>query len=353
MMEHYLMILEPWYKSIAIFCGFTIVRLVYKKIISSFIHKITNFLNFIIAEDLLKSFEKPINCMLWILNFSLALDASPWDTTALGTFLEHIMRSSLIFCFFWGIYDITYTANKGFQWLQKRLGLGSEQTIANLFSTILHIIIILMGFAAISKEWGFDITGFLASLSIGSVAVAFAAKDTLANVFGSIIIILDKPFVVGDWISVNGTEGIVEKISFRSTCVRAFPNELVYIPNNLLSNVHITNFTKREKSRIDFTLGFTYDTSREKMEEAIADIRAFLDSRAYLIKDTIEVGFANYGDSSLNVRIICYTPVPVGQQYRACISDMNLGLLDVMKDVGVSCAFPSTSVYFENELKTK
>lgn len=352
-MEEYLLMLGPWYKSIAIFCGFTIVRLVYKKFIFSFLHRITNFLNFIIAEDLLNSFEKPINSMLWIWNFSLALDASPLDTTALGNFLSHVMRSSLVFSFFWGLYNITYTTNDCFKWLQNRLGLKDEPTIANLLSTVVHILVVLMGFATVAKEWGFDITGFVASLSIGSVAVAFAAKDTLANVFGSIIILLDKPFNVGDWISVNGTEGIVEKISFRSTCVRSFPNELVYIPNNLLSNVHITNFSKRERSRIDFTLGFTYDTSREKMEEAIAHIRAFLDSRAYLMKETIEVGFASYGDSSLNVRVICYTPVPVGPQYRACISDMNLGLLDVIKDVGVSCAFPSTSIYFENELKTK
>ena len=356
-----LYLLQPWYKAIAIFVGFTLFRFLYKSFARSLLHRVTNILNLFLAEDLLNDFEKPFNCMLWIWNFSLAIGASPLNSTAIGEFLSHVMRTSLVFCFFWGVYNATsmeYVASDGskrqtaFRWLRKRLKLENEPTVSGLLSTMLHCLSIFLGFAMICKEWNYDISGFLASLSIGSVAVAFAAKDTLANVFGSVIILLDKPFRVGDWISVNGTEGIVEQISFRATCVRAFPNELVYIPNNLLSNVHITNFTKREKSRIDMTLGFPYDTNREKMEELIRSIRAFLDSRAYLIKENTEVNFANYGESSMNVRIIAYTPVPVGPQYRACMSDMNLGLLDVMKDVKITCAFPSTSVYFATPLQT-
>ena len=103
-----------------------------------------------------------------------------------------------------------------------------------------RILIVVIATLMIAKEWNYDMSGLLASLSIGSLALAFAAKDALANVFGSFVIIVDKPFKVGDWISANGVEGTVEKITFRSTCIRTFPQELVYVPNSLLSNTHFS-----------------------------------------------------------------------------------------------------------------
>ena len=350
-MDQYLVQLEPWYKAIAVFIGFTIIRLVYKNFITLILHRLTNILNLIMAEDILKSFEKPINCMLWICSISCALQVSPLNITVAGEFIRHLMRSSFIFCFFWGVYDVTYTSHTAFIRLQERLGMRSEPTIANLFSTTLHILVVLMGFAAIAKEWDYDITGFLASLSIGSVAVAFAAKDALANVFGSIVIILDKPFKVGDWIVVDGTEGVVENISFRSTTLRTFANELVYIPNNMLSNTHIKNFTKRERTRLDFVLNFTYSTPKEKMEQALEGIREYLAGLDYVYEDTVEANFQEYNDSSLDVRVICYLKTPDAKTFRKYQSDINIGLMEVIQRAGVECAFPSTSVYLENKNK--
>ncbi len=225
----------------------------------------------------------------------------------------------------------------------------NEPTIANLFSTSVHILVVLMGFAAIAKEWSYDITGFLASLSIGSVALAFAAKDALANVFGSIVIILDKPFKVGDWIVVDGTEGVVENISFRSTRLRTFANEVVYIPNNMLSNTHIKNFTKREKTRLDFKLGFTYNTSKEHMEKALAGMREYLMGLEYVYPETVEVNFQDYNNSSLDVRVICYLKTPDARTYREYQGLINTGLLEVIKEAGITCAFPTRSVYIENK----
>lgn len=348
-MEQYLTLLEPWYKAIAVFIGFTIIRLVYKFFIKSILHRVTNILNLLLAEDVLNSFEKPINCMLWICNFYCALRVSPLNITALGDFLNHLMRSCFIFCFFWGVYNVTYTSHLAFTRLQERLGLRNEPTIANLFSTSVHILVVLMGFAAIAKEWSYDITGFLASLSIGSVALAFAAKDALANVFGSIVIILDKPFKVGDWIVVDGTEGVVENISFRSTRLRTFANEVVYIPNNMLSNTHIKNFTKREKTRLDFKLGFTYNTSKEYMEKALAGMREYLMGLEYVYPETVEVNFQDYNSSSLDVRVICYLKTPDARTYREYQGLINTGLLEIIKEAGVTCAFPTRSVYIENK----
>ncbi|EJW97060.1 protein containing Mechanosensitive ion channel MscS domain protein [gut metagenome] len=182
------------------------------------------------------------------------------------------------------------------------------------------------------------------------MAVAFAAKDALANVFGSLVIVLDKPFKIGDWITANGVEGVVEEISFRSTCVRTFPQELVYIPNSLLSNTPITNFTARQKRRIDFTLGLTYSSTQEQIADFIQRMKDYLSNHPDIYPDVIRVHFINYGASSLDIRVTCYARTGDHVKYLDVLNDVNLAVLELLKKSGVSCAFPSTSVYFETPL---
>ena len=225
--------------------------------------------------------------------------------------------------------------------------------LSNVVSTTLRILLIILGFVMIAKEWNYDITGFIASLSIGSLAVALAAKDSLANVFGSLVIIIDKPFVIGDWISANGIEGTVEKITFRSTCLRTFPQELVYIPNSLLSNTAITNFSKREKRRLDFVLGLTYDTTYQQMEKFVGRLREYLMHHDGVYDDGITVNFQDFGGSSLDIRIICYTKASAYASFMDVRQQINIDIMKMLEEENLGCAFPSTSVYFETPLVQK
>ena len=216
-----------------------------------------------------------------------------------------------------------------------------------------RILIVVIATLMIAKEWNYDMSGLLASLSIGSLALAFAAKDALANVFGSFVIIVDKPFKVGDWISANGVEGTVEKITFRSTCIRTFPQELVYVPNSLLSNTPIINYTKREKRRIEFLLGVTYDTTHDQMQKLVENIRTYLTNSELVYSDTVMVYFRDYADSSLNIFIVCYTKASDTKGFLAAREQINLDIMKILEENGASCAFPSTSVYFETPLKSE
>ena len=213
------------------------------------------------------------------------------------------------------------------------------------------MIIIMLGFVTVAREWNYDISAFIASLSIGSLAVAFAAKDALANVFGSMIILLDKPFKIGDWIKANGIEGIVESVSFRSTCIRTFPQELVYIPNSLLSNTPITNYTLRERRRIDFTLGLTYGTTAAQIEEFIFKLKNYLEDLTLIDENDVRVHFLTYNSSSLDIRVVCYAKTGKHLEYLNIMQEINLHTLELLEEVGVSCAFPSTSLYFETPLQ--
>ncbi|WP_443681732.1 mechanosensitive ion channel family protein, partial [Phascolarctobacterium succinatutens] len=226
-MNDILLILKPWYPSIGAFLFFTVVRYIYKNFFIRLLRRLNNKVSFSYGEDFLNAFETPINIALFITAFYAAINLSPLASIHDVSFTDRILRTIIVTNFFWGLYNLIDTTHGVFFDLLERFGIQTDEAIANILATVFRMIIIMLGFVTVAREWNYDISAFIASLSIGSLAVAFAAKDALANVFGSMIILLDKPFKIGDWIKANGIEGIVESVSFRSTCIRTFPQELV------------------------------------------------------------------------------------------------------------------------------
>ncbi len=350
-MDLFAEILSSWYASAAALAVCILIRHFYRNFVLIFLRRATKATPTPYDDDILAAFEQPVNIVIITLGLYAALRLSPLAWLQRAPIADSILRSVIVFCFFWGCYNISDTTKGLMSEFLTRFGIRAEASITNICSTIVRILIVLFAFAAIAKEWNYDISGFAASLGIGSLAIAFAAKDALANVFGSLVNILDKPFQIGDWIAANGIEGTVEEISFRSTCIRTFPQELVYVPNSLMSNTPITNFTRREKRRIDFIIGLTYGTSSAQIENFTESLRSYLASLEELLyTDNISVHFIAYGDSSLNVRVICYARTGLQAEYLNTLQTINLALMRIMEECGVSCAFPSTSVYFETPL---
>ena len=352
-MNDMFLIVKPWLPSLGAFCFFTFLRYAYKHFLLKLLHRITNIISFKNGEDLIDAFQHPINVFLYVAGFYAAMNLAPLDTNYWLTFLDRLMRSTIVLCFFWGCYNVSDTTHGIMMDVLAKAGIRPEDSLSNICSTAMRLVIIVLCFVTVAKEWNYDISGFIASLSIGSLAVAFAAKDALANVFGSLVILLDRPFKVGDWVLANGIEGIVEKVSFRSTCIRTFPQELVYVPNSLLSNTPITNFTMREKRRIDFTLGLTYSSTASQIEELVAKLKEYLASNDKLYQDDIRVHFVNYNESSLDVRVTCYARTGSQVEYLNILQEINLKIMSILEEVGVSCAFPSRSIYFENAVTTE
>lgn len=350
-MNDILTTLQPWYPSIGSFLFFTVLRYLYKNVILRLLHTINNKVSFKHGEDVLNAFEKPINIVLFVIAFYSAINLAPIAALNNLVVVDRLLRSSIALSFFWGCYNISDTTHGIMLEILDKAGIRSEDSLSNIFATVLRLIIVVLCFVTIAREWNYDISGFIASLSIGSVAVAFAAKDALANVFGSLIIVLDKPFKTGDWIMANKVEGIVENVSFRSTCIRTFPQELVYIPNSLMSNTPITNYTLREKRRVDFTLGLTYSTTAAKIEDLIARIKDYLAHNPKIYADDIRVHFTTYNASSLDIRVTCYARTGKHVEYLNILQEINLQTMKLMEEAGVSCAFPSTSIYFETPLQ--
>lgn len=347
-----------WKMSILTCASILVFRICYR----SFILKLTTHLkeryHYDYIDSFAKAFNHPIQAFLWILAFYSFIVLSPLNPFSQHPAFDKILRSSLIICLIGGVYNLCDAGHGLLMQLLKRSNQHIDETIGELISALAHMLCIMLGVVMVAKEWDYDITAFIASLGIGAMAIAFAAKDSLANVFGSIIIITERPFVVGDWISANNVEGIVEKVSFRSTCIRTFYQELVYVPNNLLSNTPIINYTQRQKYRIQFLLGVTYSTTREQLQNVCQQIRQLCEQMDDIYSEGFDVNFFEFGDSSLNIRIVCYAKVPENTQNYALKNSMyhkirekfNLEVMRILEENGVSCAFPSRSIYFETPI---
>ena len=164
-------------------------------------------------------------------------------------------------------------------------------------------LIVLAGLIILLQEWGFNITALLAGVSIGGVALAFAAQDTIKHLFGSAMIFIDRPFHIGDWIKVGDQEGTVEAIGFRSTRIRTFANSVLYVPNGKLADTNIDNYGLRHIRRYKTYLGLQYDTPPEKMEAFVQGLRKIVAEHPLTVNEEgkTHIYFNSYEASSLNI----------------------------------------------------
>jgi len=226
-------------------------------------------------------------------------------------------------------------------------------SIAPVITLALKILIIIFSFIVIVQNLGYSVSGLVASLGIGGVAVAFALKETLGNFFGSLMIIVDKPFKVGDWIKGTDFEGTVEAIGLRSTQIRTFGMTIENIPNNLLANVRVENMDRRKDEGLDvrrimMTIGVTYKTTAKQMEQAVDAIREILKNDPGVDQKMITlVSFTDFGASSLDIFLYFFSNSAKWAYYLNVRQQVNLQIMKKLEELGLSFAFPSRSVYIE------
>jgi MscS family membrane protein len=170
--------------------------------------------------------------------------------------------------------------------------------------------VVAIGLLYVLQSLNFDITTLLAGISIGGIALALAAQDTLKNFFGSLMIFIDKPFQIGDWINFNEVDGTVEEVGFRSTRVRTFANSLVYVPNGKLADSTIDNFGLRQYRRFSTTISLTYDTPTALIRQFVDGLNEIVANHPDTRKDFWEVKLNTMGSHSLNIMFYIFFAVP-------------------------------------------
>jgi len=267
-------------------------------------------------------------------------------------FLSLSLGSLAILNFFWYILAILDALSEAIYKATGKINRELSKEFANFVLRIIKIVVWIIALSAILSLWGINVTALIASLGVGGLAFALAAKDTAANLFGSIAILLDKTIKIGDWIKVNGVEGIVEDIGMRTTKIRTFKKSLITLPNSIVANSPIENFSRRNIRRIKLNLGLIYDTSNEQLEAIIKDIKTMLYSHPGIdTKQTLLVNFNNFGDSAKELFIYTFTNTAVWSEYLDIKEDIFYKIEEIVKKHGSDFAFPSQSLYIEKIAK--
>lgn len=226
-----------------------------------------------------------------------------------------------------------------------------DDILIPLLTKTAYVIVFIVGIVLIANAFTIDITGLIAGLGIGGLAFAFAAKDTIANFFGSIMLVLDRPFDIGDFITSGDVEGIVSEVGFRSTRIRTFDDSIITISNGELMNRSIDNKGKRRFRRLSTTIGLEYNTPPEKVEEFCEGVRQLILAHKWTRKDNFYVYFTNFAASSLDIQLVVYWCTADYMREQAEKHRMMIDILRLAEQIGVSFAFPTQTVHLFNEDK--
>lgn len=232
--------------------------------------------------------------------------------------------------------------------MKQRMDKDEEDTMFDFMLKIVRAIIyIIAGFIVITLL-GVNLNGLVAGLGISGVIVTLAAQDTAKNLFGGLVIFLDKPFVVGDWIEMDKYEGTVEDITFRSTRIRTFENSLVNIPNSIISNSSIINWSKMEKRRYRMKLCIQIDTPLDKLEKFKARVTDMLQERDAIYDDSIIVKFDEIDDNGFNILICSYTESVDYPSYLAEKENINYKIMKILREEDIELAYDTKTIYVKN-----
>lgn len=224
---------------------------------------------------------------------------------------------------------------------------GTLKTIDSFLSNIWKALIAAFALISTLDLFGFNVSSLITGLGLIGLTVSLAAQDSASNFFSGLIIVLERPFTVGDWVVIGGVEGSVEQVSFRSTRIRTADNALITLSNSKVCGGVIENYTRRTARLYEFTLGVTYSTTRAQLEKLMADVEAMFRQNGHVLADTVQVKLKAFGDSSIDILIRAQVDTPLLADFMKVRNDLNLSLMDVMEQNGCSFAFPSTSVYVE------
>lgn len=236
-------------------------------------------------------------------------------------------------------------------YLQKLAG-RTESTLDDqlvpLFRKTLKTFIVIVGGLFILENLDIPILPLLTGLSIGGLAFALAAQDTIKNFFGSLMIFIDKPFQIGDWITSGTIDGSVEEVGFRSTRIRTFRNSVVYVPNGQLADSTIDNHGLRKYRRFYTQIALTYDTPAELIEIFVDGLKEVVKTHSKTRKDYYEVHFNDMADSSLNVMFYIFFEVPTWSEELRARHEVLIEVVKLAENLGVNFAFPTQTLHIEN-----
>ncbi|MGK0467830.1 mechanosensitive ion channel family protein [Clostridium sp.] len=334
--------------AIGVFALFALLKKIFAKYVFKIILRLADKTRFDADTKIVSAFEKPVTNFFGILGFYFAFKilTMAYNIINIPT-IDKVFSSVVVILISWGLYNLTEESSLLFEKMHRAYDIKVDKILFPFISKILRFTLIALAINVIANIWSIPIQGFITGLGLGGLAFALAAKDAAANIIAGIFIILDKPFTIGDWVSIDNLEGTIESISFRITKIRTFDEAIITMPNSKLANEPLTNFSRRGKRRIYFNLGVTYGTSRDKLKSCVDNIRNMIVNHPQVNKETIFVRFDKFNASSLDIFIYFFADATELREYLKIKEDINFKIIEILEQLGVSMAFPSTSIYVE------
>jgi MscS family membrane protein len=327
-----------------------ILMKVFEFLLDNYVRRLAMKTKFTWDDDLIDGIEKPSGYIFVTAFFLVTYSNLQFSVTvshALSIFLEVALSAAIV----WLFYNLADVFSKYLTVVTSKTETELDDQLIPLIRKTLRFFVLVMGVIAILQNNGVNVASLIAGLGIGGLAVALAARETLANFFGSVTIFLDRPFKIGDWIKSGNVEGTVEEVGFRSTRIRTFYNSLVSVPNSNLANADIDNLGLRRYRRLKTVLNLTYSTTPEQMEAFVEGIKAIVKANEHFRQDYYEVHFNSFGAHSLDVLVYVFFDVPDWSTELQQRHNFFLEILRLAREVGVEFAFPTQTLHMDSFYK--
>lgn len=332
---------------VIILAGFLLSRIV-SLILTSAIQKWYHREAISLDQKAEHAFAKPIRIALMAWVWLLGLSTLGLPVKALVALKVAVVVISG-FAGIWALYRLVDIIGAFLAARARRTHNKFDDLLVPLITRTLKVFIVVMGLVTVAQSLNLPVQGLLAGLGLGGLAFALAAKDTVANLFGSLTIILDRPFHIGDWVRIGDIDGSVESVGIRSTRVRTFYNSLITVPNAELTNATIDNMGSRRYRRVKTMLSVAYDTPPEKIDAFCEGIRQLILEHPYTRKDYYHVYLNGFGATSLNILLYCFHETPDWSTELRERHRLFNDIIRLAKNLNVEFAFPTQTLYMRSE----
>ena len=309
----------------------------------------TEKLKFIIGDALLKAISLPMIVVLWLLalSFSCSIIFTHKKYFFLVTTHLQIKKITFIIILCWILIRFIRQLETLYIHAGTQYNKTIDTTLLHALSQLSTITIFILGLLIVMQIMNIPIAGVLAFGGIGGASIAFASKELLSNFFGGLIIYMDKPFKIGDWIRSpdKNIEGVVEHIGWRMTRIRTFDKRPLYTPNSIFLTISVENPSRMQHRRIKTTIGVRYEDS-DKINAITKQIREMLlEHKEIDTSQLLTVSLIEFAPSALNMMVSAYSKITQWDKFQIVQHDILMKILSIITENGAQCAFPTQTVY--------
>ena len=299
-------------------------------------------------QSLFSALRLPVRAMVWVVGIAFAIQIIQSETgAAIFDAVEPLRDVTIVGLIAWFLVRFIRTVETNLIGEKEQREEPYDRATYDAIAKILRMSVVITAVLVALQTLGYSIAGVLAFGGIGGIAVGFAAKDLLANFFGGLMIYLDRPFALGDWIRSpdRDIEGTVERIGWRLTVIRTFNQRPLYVPNSVFTSISVQNPSRMSNREIYEVIGIRYDDA-DKMEAIVGKVKAMLDAHPEIERDKIcMVAFNTFASSSLDFFIYCYTKTTKWAFFHNVKQDVLLQILAIVHAHGAEVAFPTSTVH--------